>query len=88
MSKYVTIKFFTDLQDNNHVYNVGDPYPRDGVVVSPKRIEELSTNKNRRGVPLIKLVEEAKRGEENFMAEPIEVEAVEEKPVPKRKRGR
>ena len=88
MSKYVTIKFFTDLQDNNHVYNVDDPYPRDGVVVSPKRIEELSTDKNRRGVPLIKLVEEAKRGGENFMAEPVEVEAVEEKPVPKRKRGK
>ena len=50
---YRVIKAFTDLQDNNFAYNVGDEYPRKDLSVLPSRIRELATNKNRQGVPLI-----------------------------------
>lgn len=50
---YKVIKHFTDLQDNNYAYQVGDEYPRKGMSVLPSRIKELASNKNRQGVPLI-----------------------------------
>ena len=60
---YRVIKAFTDLQDNNHAYSVGDLFPHDGVEVGAERIAELASDKNRRGVPLIEEVEEKpKRG--------------------------
>ena len=55
---YTVLVRFKDLQDNRHVYNVGDKFPRVGLSVSDARIEELSTTKNRRGVRLIKSVPE------------------------------
>ena len=55
---YRVIKYFTDLQDNNHEYNVGDIYPHNKKKVSASRIKELSTDKNRQGVPLIEKMEE------------------------------
>ena len=55
---YQVIKYFTDLQDNDHEYNVGDIYPHNKKKVSASRIKELSTDKNRQGVPLIEKVEE------------------------------
>ena len=55
---YRVIKYFTDLQDNNHEYNVGDIYPHNKKKVSASRIKELSTDKNRQGVPLIEKAEE------------------------------
>ena len=55
---YRVIKYFTDLQDNNHEYNVGDIYHHNKKKVSASRIKELSTDKNRRGIPLIEKVEE------------------------------
>ena len=55
---YRVIKYFTDLQDNNHEYNVGDIYPHNKKKVSASRIKDLSTDKNRQGVPLIEKVEE------------------------------
>ena len=57
---YRVIKYFTDLQDNNHEYNVGDIYPHNKKKISASRIKELSTDKNRQGVPLIEKVEEPK----------------------------
>lgn len=51
--------FFTDLQDNNHPYTVGDTYPRAGMEVSTERLAELSGCDNLRKMPLIELVEEA-----------------------------
>lgn len=54
---YKVIKYFTDLQDNNFPYNVGDEYPRKGMNVLQSRINELAGSKNRQGVPLIKEVE-------------------------------
>lgn len=53
---YEVIKYFIDLQDNGYVYNIGDIFPRDGFIVNEARLKELSTNKNRQCVPLIKPV--------------------------------
>lgn len=53
---YKVIKFFVDLQDNNHPYDVGYPFPREGVEVTPERIAELSSKNNKRGEPLIEEV--------------------------------
>lgn len=55
---YKTIVFFTDLQDNDHAYNVGDEFPRKGMKVTKKRINELASSKNKRGIPLIEEVKE------------------------------
>lgn len=53
---YKVIKHFTDMQDNNFAYNVGDEYPRKGMSVLPSRIKELASDKNRQGCPLIEEV--------------------------------
>ena len=50
---YKVIKSFTDLQDNNYAYYVGDTFPHNGVEVGAERIAELASDKNRLGVPLI-----------------------------------
>ncbi|MGN0378533.1 MAG: hypothetical protein ACI4EU_02985 [Butyrivibrio sp.] len=51
---YTVINFFTDLQDFNHPYSVGDTFPREGMKATEERIKELSGSKNRQGKPLIK----------------------------------
>lgn len=53
---YKVIKYFTDLQDDGHPYDVGDEYPRKGHEPTKERIEELSGSDNKRGEPLIKEV--------------------------------
>ena len=59
---YKVIKSFTDLQDNNDAYYVGDTFPRNGVEAVAERIAELSSDKNLQGVPLIEeVVEKPKR---------------------------
>jgi hypothetical protein len=50
---YKVIRLFADLQDNNHVYNAGDEYPRKGLTVTDKRIAELAGSNNKQGTPLI-----------------------------------
>ena len=55
---YKVIKSFTDLQDNNHAYYVGDTFPHNGVDVDAERIAELSSDKNLQGVPLIEEITE------------------------------
>lgn len=59
---YKVIVRFVDLQDDNHVYCVGDVFPRTGKHVSDERIAELAGTENRRKVALIKadVVEEPK----------------------------
>ena len=52
------IKNFTDMQDNNFAYQVGDEYPRKGLSVLPSRIKELAGSKNRQGQPLIEEIPE------------------------------
>lgn len=56
MAKYEVIKYFTDLQDNNHPYKVGDIFPRQGKEVTKERIAELSGSNNKQHTPLIKEV--------------------------------
>ena len=55
------IKHFTDLQDGNFAYFIGDTFPREGMSVLPSRIKELASDKNRQGEPLIIEVEEPKK---------------------------
>ena len=54
---YRVIKAFTDMQDDNYAYDPTNParntYPRKGLHVLQSRINELASNKNRQGVPLI-----------------------------------
>lgn len=52
--KYVVVKDFTDLEDDNHVYKENHTYPRNNKKADPKRAEELSTTKNKRKEVLIK----------------------------------
>lgn len=61
---YKVIKYFVDLQDGNHPYNVGDVFPRPGVEVNEERFAELAGSNNKQHVPLIKLVEENAESEE------------------------
>ena len=56
---YRVIEVFTDLQDSNYHYNVGDEYPRTGYKPSAKRIDELSGANNKRGKPVIKTAQES-----------------------------
>lgn len=50
---YKVVYMFVDLQDEDHVYEVGDEYPRKGSRPSEERIKELASDKNRIGRPLI-----------------------------------
>lgn len=56
--KYITLVYWTDLQDADHPYNPGDEYPREGLKPTRKRIAELVSANNKRGVPLITYIEE------------------------------
>lgn len=44
---------FADMQDGGYIYEVGDEFPRKGMSVSKERLEELSSYRNRRSVPII-----------------------------------
>lgn len=84
---YEVIKRFVDLQDNNHVYNVGDTYPRDGARSTESRCNELASTANKRGVPLIKVAEIAAADVTEDIADEVEP-AVDEDAEDKPKRGR
>lgn len=79
---YRVIKYFTDLQDEHHAYHAGDTFPREGLEVSEERLAELSSDKNKRGIPLIEEVKEAKEELKEETVE-TEVETVEPKEEPK-----
>ena len=72
--QYKVINYFTDLQDGNHAYDVGKPFPREGLEVSEERIAELSGSNNLQRKPLIAAVEETA----------VEETAVEETAVEKK----
>lgn len=71
---YRVIKAFTDMQDNNYAYDPKDParntYPRKGLNVLQSRINELASNKNRQGVPLIEEIPD--KVEEPKKKKPVE----------------
>ena len=77
---YIVVKYFTDLHDNNHVYKVGDTFPHDGREVEDARLEELLTDKNKRGVPLIALKEFASAPRIDSTDKVEEIPVKEEKP--------
>lgn len=56
--KWEVIRSFTDIT-NGDKYAVGDRYPHRGFP-SKVRVEQLSTENNKRGIPLIKSVETVK----------------------------
>lgn len=70
------IKYFTDMQDGNFAYQIGDEYPRKGMSVLPSRIKELAGKNNRQGCPLIEEIPEV---EEAPKKKTKSVEKVEEK---------
>lgn len=55
---YTVLVRFADLQDNGFVYNAGDTYPRKGLEPTADRINELASDRNKRGLTLIKKAEE------------------------------
>lgn len=57
---YKVIYKFIDLQDDKHLYNVGDEYPRDGAKADKSRIDELKSKNNKIGVPLIEAARKKK----------------------------
>lgn len=91
---YKVIRMFTDLQDGNYEYHVGDAFPRQGVSASEARFAELSGRNNRQGVPLIEAVPEPETtapAEETADDTADDVEAAEKPPAdepeaPKRKK--
>lgn len=75
--EYKVKEHFTDLQDNNFSYNVGDIFPRSGYGVPEGRIEELASSDNLRGRPVIERIPDE-----------VTEETVEEKPRKKKGRGK
>lgn len=74
---FKVIKAFSDGQDNMHVYNVGDDYPRKGYEPTKERVEGLLGTGNKQGTPLIESI-----------AEEIEEEEVKETPKKAKKKGK
>ena len=75
---YKVIHRFTDLQDFNHLYNVGDLFPRIGMKVSQSRIDELASSKNKLKTPLIELEKDHKVDDfSQYMNEPEETKETE-----------
>lgn len=75
---YKVIHRFADLQDFNHLYNVGDLFPRIGMKVSQSRIDELASSKNKLKTPLIKLEKDEKVDDfSQYMNEPEETKETE-----------
>lgn len=86
---YKVILRFADLQDMNHIYEVGDTYPRKGSDPTKERIQELASDANKIGKVLIEKVKEEKPKAEKAeiveakeKAEPIK----EEKPKPRKRK--
>ena len=77
--EYKAIVYFKDLKDDSHAYHPGEKYPRDGYEPSEERIRELSTDKNRRGMPMIEEVKE-KPKKEPKKEEAVKAEAPAEEP--------
>ncbi len=70
--KYMVVSAFKDLEDNEHIYIVGDEYPRaDKSIdeISKERIEQLTTTNNKKGRVLIKEIKA-----EEKIAEPEKTE--------------
>jgi hypothetical protein len=83
---YRVIRYFTDLQDNDYAYNVGDKFPRQGMAVSSERFAELASANNRQKTPLIEEVDDP--APESETAETTEEnQTVEEKPKRRKRKA-
>ena len=69
---YKVIKPFTDLQDSNYKYDIGDIYPRKGLNVLQSRINELASNKNLQKTPLIEEIPEKAEEPKKEKKKPVE----------------
>lgn len=68
---YKVVYPFYDTTDKDHVYNVGDEYPRAGSKPKEDRVKELAGDYNKLQRPLIKeLVEEEAENQEPNTEEP------------------
>lgn len=78
---YKAVVFFRDGADDNHLYRPGEEFPRPGLKVTEARLQELSTEANRRGTPMIRKTDPA--------PDPVQHDEKPETPVkPKRTRKR
>lgn len=75
---YKVIVQFVDLQDNRYQYFAGDIFPRKGMTVSEKRLNELSGSNNALKRPIIEKVIENKISKE--ISEETSEEILESKP--------
>ncbi len=58
---YKVVRYFTDIQDNNRPYNVGDVFPHKecGYPVTENRLAELASRNNLQRTQLIRYEEDA-----------------------------
>lgn len=47
MAEYKVVRQFKETKHNDHIYNVGDAYPKTGEKATKARLEELSSTKNK-----------------------------------------
>lgn len=80
---FKALEMFTDLQDNNYKYEVGDEYPRLGLKPSLARIKELSGSDNLRGRAVIKEVEDMPFSDDAVTEEDAKAEEPKEEPKAK-----
>ena len=55
---YKVVKDFADAQDNNHIYKIGEVYPREGYTPTTERLAYLSSAKTPIKAPVIVLTGE------------------------------
>lgn len=60
---YRVINTFKDLQDNDHVYEVGKPYPKGDEKTTKKRIDELMKKHPVHKVAFIEEIKKPKKKE-------------------------
>lgn len=81
---YKVLEMFTDLQDDNFKYEVGDEYPRLGLKPSLARIKELCGSDNLRGRAVIEEVADMPFNDDAVTEEDIEPK---KKPTATKKKG-
>lgn len=80
---YKVIKAFTDLQDGNHVYFHGEPYPRNGYTPTEDRVAELVGKNNKLGCPIIvKTTDTPEEAHERVLEAHVETGTGENSPKP------
>lgn len=87
---YKVIKGFVDSKDHYRYYATGDTYPVSGITVDDARIEELASDRNKAGEPLIVKVAETKASpkKEEPKAEKVEEVEVEKAEVQEEKKAK